>query len=213
MLRGETPPRSFTKDHRAIDMRVASVEELINAGILFCGTPDQVYAQIVDFCEYCGGMGNLLMMGQAGFLSHEDTVDNLTLFAREVLPRLKKYKQPDAEAAAANAKPEAPHHRPATWLTLAWSPVDRTSLNLRRTDLALGIAVVIKRQMWSLRGARSAAKQSPPRRGLGAPSAGPDSKGNAAVWRKEPEVFAPRRRPFFLGFDPDQGPPRTGRET
>ena len=112
MLRGETPPRSFTKDHRAIDMRVASVEELINAGILFCGTPDQVYAQLVDFCEYCGGMGNLLMMGQAGFLSHEDTVDNLTLFAHEVLPRLKKYKQPDAEFAAANAKAEAPHHRP-----------------------------------------------------------------------------------------------------
>ena len=113
MLRGETPPRSFTKDHRAIDMRVASVEELINAGILFCGTPDQVYTQLVDFCEYCGGMGNLLMMGQAGFLSHEDTVDNLTLFAREVLPRLKTYKQPDAEvAAAANANAEAPHHRP-----------------------------------------------------------------------------------------------------
>jgi alkanesulfonate monooxygenase SsuD/methylene tetrahydromethanopterin reductase-like flavin-dependent oxidoreductase (luciferase family) len=112
MLRGETPPRSFTKDHRPIDMRVASVEELINAGILFCGTPDQVYAQLVEFCEYCGGMGNLLMMGQAGFLSHEDTVDNLTLFAHEVLPRLKEYKQPDAEVAAANAKGDTLHHRP-----------------------------------------------------------------------------------------------------
>ncbi len=53
------------------------------------------------FCEHCGGMGNLLMMGQAGFLTHEQTVDNLTLFAREVLPRLKAWKQPDAEAAAA----------------------------------------------------------------------------------------------------------------
>jgi hypothetical protein len=46
-------------------------------------------------------MGNLLMMGQAGFLTHEQTVDNLTLFAREVLPRLQAYRQPDAEAAAA----------------------------------------------------------------------------------------------------------------
>ncbi len=44
-----------------------SVQDLIDAGILFCGTPDQVYEQIVDFCEYCGGMGNLLMMGHAGF--------------------------------------------------------------------------------------------------------------------------------------------------
>ena len=62
--------------------------------ILFCGTPDQVYEQIIDFCEYCGGMGNLLMMGHAGAMSHADTVDNLTLFAKEVLPRLKEYRQP-----------------------------------------------------------------------------------------------------------------------
>jgi alkanesulfonate monooxygenase SsuD/methylene tetrahydromethanopterin reductase-like flavin-dependent oxidoreductase (luciferase family) len=101
LLRGQTPPRSYTKDRRVIDMRFASVQELIDAGILFCGTPDQVYEQIVDFCDYCGGMGNLLMMGHAGFLSHEDTVDNLRLVAREVYPRLKAYKQPDAEAVAA----------------------------------------------------------------------------------------------------------------
>jgi alkanesulfonate monooxygenase SsuD/methylene tetrahydromethanopterin reductase-like flavin-dependent oxidoreductase (luciferase family) len=101
MLRGENPPRSFTKDGRAINMHRGSVQDLIDAGILFCGTPDQVYDQIVDFTEYCGGMGNLLMMGHAGFLSHEDTVSNLTLFSREVLPRLKEYKQPVADATAA----------------------------------------------------------------------------------------------------------------
>jgi len=101
MLRGESPPRGFTKDGRAINIHAASVDELIDAGILFCGTPDEVYAQIVEFCEHCGGMGNLLMMGHAGFLTHEQTTDNLTLFSREVLPRLKDYKQPDAEAAAA----------------------------------------------------------------------------------------------------------------
>ena len=55
-------------------MHHGSVQDLIDAGILFCGTPDQVYDQIVDFTEYCGGMGNLLMMGHAGFLTHEDTV-------------------------------------------------------------------------------------------------------------------------------------------
>jgi hypothetical protein len=46
-------------------------------------------------------MGNLLMMGHAGFLSHEDTVDSLTLFSREVLPRLKEFKQPVAQVTAA----------------------------------------------------------------------------------------------------------------
>jgi alkanesulfonate monooxygenase SsuD/methylene tetrahydromethanopterin reductase-like flavin-dependent oxidoreductase (luciferase family) len=101
LLRGQAPPRSYTKDRRVIDMRSASVKELIDAAILFCGTPDQVYDQIVDFCEYCGGMGNLLMMGHAGAMSHADTVENLTLFAKEVMPRLKAYKQPTATATAA----------------------------------------------------------------------------------------------------------------
>ena len=89
ILRGETRQRSRTKDGRFIDMHSASVQDLIDAAIMFCGTPDQVYDQIVAFCEYCGGMGNLIMMGHAGSLSHEDTVDNLTLFAKEVLPRLR----------------------------------------------------------------------------------------------------------------------------
>jgi alkanesulfonate monooxygenase SsuD/methylene tetrahydromethanopterin reductase-like flavin-dependent oxidoreductase (luciferase family) len=101
LMRGETPPRSYTKERRVIDMRTASVQELIDAAILFCGTPDQVYEQIVAFCEYCGGMGNLLMMGHAGAMTHAETVDNLTLFAREVMPRLKKYQQPVAAATAA----------------------------------------------------------------------------------------------------------------
>jgi hypothetical protein len=43
------------------------------------------------------------MMGHAGFLTHEQTVDNLSLFAREVYPRLKAWQQPDAERIAAEA--------------------------------------------------------------------------------------------------------------
>ena len=100
MLRGEKAQRAYTREGRPIDMFNGSVQDLIDAGILFCGTPDQVHKQIVDFTEYCGGMGNLLMMGHAGFLTHEDTVDNLTLFAREVLPRLKTLKQPTAAPAS-----------------------------------------------------------------------------------------------------------------
>jgi alkanesulfonate monooxygenase SsuD/methylene tetrahydromethanopterin reductase-like flavin-dependent oxidoreductase (luciferase family) len=102
MLRGQSAPRSFTKDGRPINMHHGSVQDLIDAGILFCGTPDQVYAQIADFTEYCGGMGNLLMMGHAGFLTHEDTMSNLELFSKHVMPKLKAYKQPvPAEATAA----------------------------------------------------------------------------------------------------------------
>jgi alkanesulfonate monooxygenase SsuD/methylene tetrahydromethanopterin reductase-like flavin-dependent oxidoreductase (luciferase family) len=101
MLRGQSAPRSFTKDGRAVNMHHGSVQDLIDAGILFCGTPDQVHAQIVDFTEYCGGMGNLLMMGHAGFLTHEDTLSNLELISKHVMPKLKAYKQPVAEATAA----------------------------------------------------------------------------------------------------------------
>ena len=101
ILKGFSQPRGTAKDGRPVDIYRCPVQDLIDAGILFCGTPDQVYNQIVEFCEYCGGMGNLLMMGQAGYLNHEDTADNLTLFAKEVLPRLQQWKQPVAEVATA----------------------------------------------------------------------------------------------------------------
>ena len=68
---------------------------------MFCGTPDQVYKQIVDFVDYAGGLGNLLVMAQGGHLSHADTVDQLTLMAKEVMPRLKEYKQPVVTQTAA----------------------------------------------------------------------------------------------------------------
>lgn len=101
ILKGEGRPRGYTKDGRVVNMAKGSVQDLIDSGVLFCGTPDQVYDQIVDFIGHCGGMGNLLMMGHAGGMSHEDTVSNLTIFGEEVLPRLKEFQQPDPEAAVA----------------------------------------------------------------------------------------------------------------
>ncbi len=65
-----------------------SIEQYMEAGLMFVGTPDEVYEQLAQFNTDTGGFGNLLMMGQAGELNHEDTVDNLTLMAKEVAPRL-----------------------------------------------------------------------------------------------------------------------------
>jgi alkanesulfonate monooxygenase SsuD/methylene tetrahydromethanopterin reductase-like flavin-dependent oxidoreductase (luciferase family) len=65
-----------------------TVEEAIDAGLSFAGTPDDVYDQLMAFYDHVGGFGHLLMMGQGGTISHEDTVDNLTLFSKEVLPRI-----------------------------------------------------------------------------------------------------------------------------
>lgn len=67
-----------------------SLEELADSGLLFSGNPDEVYRQIEDFYHAVGGFGHLISMGQAAYLGHEDTVDNMTLLAREVMPRLEE---------------------------------------------------------------------------------------------------------------------------
>lgn len=65
-----------------------TIEQYMEAGLFFVGTPDEVYEQLVTFHEETGGFGNLLMMAQAGELDHHETADNLTLMGREVAPRL-----------------------------------------------------------------------------------------------------------------------------
>ena len=69
-------------------MQTGKVDEFVNAGVAFAGNPDTVFKQIKEFNHHVGGLGHLLMMGQGGHISHEDTVGNLTLFSQEVLPRL-----------------------------------------------------------------------------------------------------------------------------
>ncbi|MGE0038252.1 MAG: LLM class flavin-dependent oxidoreductase [Xanthobacteraceae bacterium] len=81
-----------TKDGKPIGSAAsASVEETIAGGLMFAGTPDQVFDQIVDFYRGVGGFGHFLMMSQAGHMDHKDTAENMTLFSREVLPRLEDF--------------------------------------------------------------------------------------------------------------------------
>ena len=75
-----------------------SVESMIEAGTMFAGTPDMVFAQIQDFYKFVGGFGHLLAMAQGAWLEHADTVANIRLFADEVLPRLRELRL-DAAAA------------------------------------------------------------------------------------------------------------------
>ena len=70
--------------------RKAPLEACIEQGIIFAGNPDTVYAQIKRHYDAVGGYGNLLVMGQAGFLEHEETARGITMFAREVYPRLRE---------------------------------------------------------------------------------------------------------------------------
>ena len=79
---------------------IPNLDEEIEKGIVFCGTPDQVFDQLKKFYDHVGGFGHLLSMGQAGHLSHEDTCKSLRLMARELYPRLKELGQQKSIAAA-----------------------------------------------------------------------------------------------------------------
>jgi alkanesulfonate monooxygenase SsuD/methylene tetrahydromethanopterin reductase-like flavin-dependent oxidoreductase (luciferase family) len=80
--------RVQTKDGRPINPREMSVDDAIDAGLSFAGTPAEVLDQLRAFYDHVGGFGHLLMMGQGGLISHEETVANLRLFSEKVLPRL-----------------------------------------------------------------------------------------------------------------------------
>jgi alkanesulfonate monooxygenase SsuD/methylene tetrahydromethanopterin reductase-like flavin-dependent oxidoreductase (luciferase family) len=70
--------------------RNPTVENAIAQGLMMAGTPDQVFSQIKKMYDHVGGFGQLLIMGQAGFLEHDDTVLGIRTFARDVYPRLKE---------------------------------------------------------------------------------------------------------------------------
>jgi hypothetical protein len=59
-------------------------------GILFAGSPDTFYQQIVNFYDKVGGFGHLVMIGRSGFMTHAEAEKGIKLFAKEVLPRLRE---------------------------------------------------------------------------------------------------------------------------
>jgi alkanesulfonate monooxygenase SsuD/methylene tetrahydromethanopterin reductase-like flavin-dependent oxidoreductase (luciferase family) len=67
-----------------------SAEQAMARGILFAGSPETVYQQIMDFYNTVGGFGQLVMVGRSGFMTHAETENSIKLFAREVLPRLRE---------------------------------------------------------------------------------------------------------------------------
>ncbi len=71
-------------------VRTQGLDYLKEQGVLMYGTPDQVFEQIKRFYGRVGGFGQLLMMQQAGFVTHDEVVKSMTLFAREVYPRVKE---------------------------------------------------------------------------------------------------------------------------
>ncbi len=79
-----------TRDGEPVNHLTATVDDFMAADTVFAGTPDEVFEQIKSFNEWCGGFGNLLFFGQGGILNHQDTCENIRLFANEVFPRLQE---------------------------------------------------------------------------------------------------------------------------
>ena len=92
MLKAGPRAHRIVKDRQGnmIDHRKASVQQFMDTDTVFAGTPDDVFAQIQDFNARMGGVGHLLFFGQGGYLNHQDAMENITLFGREVAPRLRE---------------------------------------------------------------------------------------------------------------------------
>jgi alkanesulfonate monooxygenase SsuD/methylene tetrahydromethanopterin reductase-like flavin-dependent oxidoreductase (luciferase family) len=86
--KGIKPSASGAKNNRALIGINAA--EAMERGILFAGSPDTVYQQIMDFYGKVGGFDNLVMVGHSGFMTHTEAEQGIKRFAREVLPRLKE---------------------------------------------------------------------------------------------------------------------------
>ena len=67
-----------------------TAEQAMARGILFAGSPDTFYQQIMDFYDKVGGFGHLVMIGRSGFMTHAEAEKSIKLFAKEVLPRLRE---------------------------------------------------------------------------------------------------------------------------
>ncbi|MGH7095671.1 MAG: LLM class flavin-dependent oxidoreductase [Stellaceae bacterium] len=69
-----------------------TAEMAMGGGRMYAGNPDTVYKQIMEFYDKVGGFGQLVMVGKTGFITHDEAVKNITLFSKEVLPRLREIK-------------------------------------------------------------------------------------------------------------------------
>ena len=89
---------------RPVDQTTATLEQFMATDTVFAGTPDDVYNQIKSLNDRVGGFGHLLFFGQGGFLDHKDTVANITLFGKEVMPRLRELNPEPKRASTAAAE-------------------------------------------------------------------------------------------------------------
>ena len=85
--------------HKGGLSKVRTLEELIETGIVICGSPDTVRKRL-EYCQSEAGVGHFLGMFQVASMPHDMTVASMKRFAAEVMPAAKefgRYKQVAAE--------------------------------------------------------------------------------------------------------------------
>lgn len=85
---GKGPNPVGSASSNAATLIGVDAEQAMKRGILFAGSPDTVYRQIMDLYDDVGGFGHLVMVGRSGYMTHAEAQKSIKLFAREVLPRL-----------------------------------------------------------------------------------------------------------------------------
>jgi alkanesulfonate monooxygenase SsuD/methylene tetrahydromethanopterin reductase-like flavin-dependent oxidoreductase (luciferase family) len=70
--------------------RPTEMNDLVNAGYIVIGTPDQVTEQMIELSKNLN-VGNLMLLMQFGNMNKELTRFNSKLFAEKVMPALKKF--------------------------------------------------------------------------------------------------------------------------
>lgn len=91
-----TPPGYNSPDSMVILSKLAGLgergkhnwDELRRNGTIMVGNPKSVVKQIKEHYEKVGGYGHLIMMNQAGFMTHEQVKKSIKLFAQEVYPEI-----------------------------------------------------------------------------------------------------------------------------
>ena len=81
------------------ELRKPDLDYQDKIGNLYWGTPDMVVEKIKEFHRRVGGVGHMMLMGQAGPTPFAKTAAHLKLLAGEVYPRLKELSAPEARAA------------------------------------------------------------------------------------------------------------------
>jgi alkanesulfonate monooxygenase SsuD/methylene tetrahydromethanopterin reductase-like flavin-dependent oxidoreductase (luciferase family) len=87
---GTGAPSAPSASQNAAALINLTPEQAMERGILFVGSPDTVYRQIMDFSDKVGGFGHLVMIGRSGYMTHVEAEKGIKLFAKEVLPRLRE---------------------------------------------------------------------------------------------------------------------------